>query len=344
MAVTIRDIAQHLQFSVSTVSKALNGYADISQATREAVEKACKELGYFPNSHARALKGGKSYNLGVLFEDDQNSGLTHPFFSEVLESFKKEAEAGGYDVTFISHHLGSGRMTFEEHCQYRRIDGVCIAVVDFEAEEVMALARSSLPLVTIDRSCGDWPCVRSDNAGGMYALTRYTLDMGHRRIAFIHGRASASTNPRLSTFRSMLEEAGITIPPAYLVECDYALPDELEKAFLKLLELEERPSCIFCCDDYAAFGAYAAASKAGVRIPDDISIAGFDGIKTMQLMHPRLTTVWQDAGQIGKSAARCLIHLIEHPEQEQAKRILVPCRLLEGDTICRIGTKAVQPA
>ena len=101
MPATIRDLARHCGLSVSAVSKALNGYSDVSDETRQAVMKAAQELDYHPNAHARALKKGRSYNLGVLFSDDSQSGLLHPFFSVVLESFKKEAEAAGYDITFI---------------------------------------------------------------------------------------------------------------------------------------------------------------------------------------------------------------------------------------------------
>ena len=106
MPVTIRDLAQHLGISMAAVSKALNGYSDVSESTRQAVIEAARELNYTPNVHARALKSKRSYNLGVLFSDDSQSGLTHPFFSVVLESFKKEAEQSGYDITFIGHRYG----------------------------------------------------------------------------------------------------------------------------------------------------------------------------------------------------------------------------------------------
>ncbi|HML45861.1 MAG TPA: LacI family DNA-binding transcriptional regulator, partial [Clostridia bacterium] len=140
MAVTIRELAKKCGLSISTVSKALNGYAEISEETRGAVLSAAKEVGYIPNAHARALKTKQSYNMGVLFSDDKHSGLTHAFFSSVLESFKKEAEHRGYDVTFISHNIGTTRMTYLEHCRYREVDGICIACIDFWDPEVAVLA------------------------------------------------------------------------------------------------------------------------------------------------------------------------------------------------------------
>ena len=139
MSVTIKELAEYCGLSMSAVSKALNGYSDISDSTRAAVLKAAKELDYHPNAHARALKSGRSYNLGVLFSDDSQSGLTHPFFSVVLEAFKKEAEDNGYDITFIGHRLGQSGVTYLDHCRSRELDGVCVANTDFEADEIQML-------------------------------------------------------------------------------------------------------------------------------------------------------------------------------------------------------------
>ncbi len=186
MGVTIRDLAEYCGLSVSAVSKALNGYSDISEATRQAVMNAVQELDYHPNAHARALKGGRSYNLGVLFSDDSQSGLTHPFFSAVLEHFKREAEQEGYDITFIGHRMGNGRVTYLDHCRYREVDGVCMACLDFDDAEVREVAESELPVVTIDRRFQGVPSVMSDNEGGIRALMDYVYSLGHRRIAFVH--------------------------------------------------------------------------------------------------------------------------------------------------------------
>ena len=132
MAVTIKDLASRCGLSVSTVSKAFNNYEDISKETRELVRRVAKEMGYYPNAIARTLKTNRSYNLGVLFDDGMNSGLTHAFFMNVLNSFKVEAEKRGYDITFINHHVANSRMTYLEHCRYRNIDGVFLACANFE--------------------------------------------------------------------------------------------------------------------------------------------------------------------------------------------------------------------
>ena len=334
--VTIRALANKCGLSVATVSKALNGYTDISEATREAVEKAAKEMGYYPNAHARALKYGKSYNLGVLFADDTHSGLTHAFFSEVLESFKKEAESAGFDITFISHNLGTGRITYEEHCHYRQIDGICIAAVNFADKEIQNLFEGTLPIVSIDNVCGKWPCVFSDNDTGMSLLVRYIAKRGHRKIAYIHGQDGESTRQRLSAFKRTMEQLHLQVPEVYIRPSHYTDPEHLQKVFTELMKMEDRPTCVICSDDFSAYGAFGAAETLGLRIPEDVSIAGFDGIAAMKYMHPHLTSVRQDTDKIGRDAARRLISLVEVPSQPSRGNILVPCSLVEGETVRKI--------
>ena len=148
----IKDIANKCGLSVSTVSKALNSYSDISSATRQRVLETAQEFGYFPSSIARALKTNRTHNIGVLFVDDARSGLKHDYFAAVLDSFKVEAEKHDYDITFINHNININNrpMTFLEHCRYRNFDGVCIACINFQQQEVTELVDSTLPVVTID--------------------------------------------------------------------------------------------------------------------------------------------------------------------------------------------------
>lgn len=333
VAVTIRELSKRCGLSISTVSKALNGYTDISEATREAVTLAAKEIGYYPNSHARALKTKRSYNLGVLFVDDRQSGLTHPFFSFVLESFKKEAERNGYDITFISHNMGESTMTYLEHCHYREVDGVCIACINFLEPEVSTLVNSELPIVTIDHIFNNRTCIQSNNITGMQTLVEFVYGRGHRRIAYIHGPKSAVTDTRLGSFYRTTSALGIDVPDEYIGECDYTEQSSVYRATRRLLSLKERPTCILISDDYAALGAYEAATDLGLQIPRDISIAGYDGIPMMQLMKPRLATIRQDTNRIGVEAARHLVALIESPKTTIPEIIVVPCSLIEGETV-----------
>ena len=135
--VSMKDIAKQCNVSVASVSKALNGYPDISEETRQLILKTASEMGYLPNSSARALKTKRSYNLGVLFVDEAMSGLTHDYFNHVLESFKRTAESRGYDITFTSGNLSGQHISYYDHCRYRGVDGVVIACINFFTEELL---------------------------------------------------------------------------------------------------------------------------------------------------------------------------------------------------------------
>ena len=150
--ITIKDISKKCGVSPATVSKALNGYDDISPETAALVRRTAKELNYMPNAAARLLKTNRSHNIGVLFIDDSMSGLTHEYFSHILNSVKEESEENGYDITFISKNIGKQKMSFLQHCRYRNCDGVVIANVDFQNPEVLELVNSEYPVVTIDFS------------------------------------------------------------------------------------------------------------------------------------------------------------------------------------------------
>ncbi len=195
---SIKDIAKACGVSVATVSKALNGHNDISQATKEKVREAARQIGYMPNSAARALKTNRTYNLGVLFVDEAQSGLTHEFFAAVLDSFKRHAEGRGYDITFINHNIGHGHSSYLEHCRYRGVDGVIAACIKFDDPEVIELANSNLPIVTVDHVFNNRAAVLSDNTDGVHKLVDQLAALGHERIAYIHGENhSAVTQKRL---------------------------------------------------------------------------------------------------------------------------------------------------
>lgn len=331
--VSIRDISIKCGVSVSTVSKALNGYKDVSEETRRLVLKTAKELGYVPNAHARALKTNRTFTLGILFVDDQNNGLTHLYFSHVLNSFKSEAEENGYNITFIHKRWGKQIITLLQNCKFRGIEGVCIACVEPNDPEVQELAKSDVPVVSIDYIFPGCGCVLSDNRNDMAELVRCVYSMGHRKIAFIHGTDSYVTQQRIEGYVSTLRELGLEVRQEYMLESLYTNPYTTKKATEKLLQLEDRPTCILLPDDVSAFGAIEAIQEAGLKIPDDISIAGYDGVIYSRLISPRLTTVRQDTDKIGREAAKLLIYNIEHPQNPKLEPIIVKGELLTNQSV-----------
>lgn len=340
MPVSIKELSKYCGCSPSAVSKALNGYPDIGEETRTRVLAAAKELGYQPSAIAKGLKTGRTYNIGVLYNEMSGTGLTHGYFSPVLEAFKAETERRGYDITFLSQSLRSGKqqqMSYLQHSRYRNVDGVCIFCCDFYEDQVRELVDSHLPVATIDHPFDGHSCVASANVDGIRALTQYVIDCGHRRIAFIHGESAQATHERLAGFLETMQINGLSILPEYLVEAPYHNPTPTREATARLLRLSNRPTCILMPDDYAALGGMDAITAAGLSIPGDVSVTGFDGIPLMQLRKPCLTTVSQDTASIGREAARQLIHQIERREDFEPRRITIPTRLITGDTVAPLS-------
>ena len=252
--VSMKEIAKKCNVSVATVSKALNGYSDIGEETRNYILKTASEMGYLPNSSARALKTKRTFNLGVLFVDEARSGLTHDYFNHVLESFKSTAEAKGYDIPFTSGHVSGRRMDYLEHCRYRSVDGVVMACVDFTADEVQELLLSDIPAVTIDHICDGRISVVSNNIQGMEDLVTYIYKKGHRKIAYIHGDDTSVTKNRLGSFYRTLQRLGIEEPDEYVKPSFYRDADLAGERTGELLDLKDPPTCILYPDDYAALG------------------------------------------------------------------------------------------
>lgn len=334
---TIRDLSLKCGVSVSTVSKALNGYKDISETTREMVLKAASEIGYFPDSNARALKLKKTYNIGVLFSTMSNHGLRNEYFAHILAAFKEGASKHGYDITFIEHNIGNRKMTYLEHCRYRNFDGIFIACAEFDDPEVLEIVRSDFPVVVVDHAYEDAISILSDNTEGMKQLTQYIVDQGHRKIAYIHGTKSAVTHNRMVSFHTTLKENGIVIPSEYFVEGIYRSSEASEALALKLLKLPSPPTCIIASDDYAALGVINTIHRLGLKVPDDVSVAGFDGISVSSTIEPKLTTIKQDTDKIGNEAARQLINLIENPMSTSLDNIYLKTQLIKGGSVKKIG-------
>ena len=335
--VSIKDVAIRCGVSVATVSKAINDQSDISQDTKEIVRRTAKEMGYFPNSSARALKTKRSYNLGVLFKDEAQSGLVHEYFARLLDSFKVKAEKCGYDITFISRHTGYQNMSYYEHSKYRGVDGVVIACIDFLDPGITELIYGDLPVVTIDHVFDNRIAIISDNVKGMRDLITYLYQMGHRKIAYIHGADSSVTQNRVGSFHQTLGELGIKVSDDYVKSGIYHDPDTAAVLTRELLELEERPTCILYPDDFSCIGAINVIKDYGLQIPQDISIVGYDGILMSQMYDPRLTTLQQNTAALGRSAAEKLITLIENPRETIIERVVVEGKVLEGNSVCNLG-------
>lgn len=335
--VSIKTIAEECGVSIATVSKALNNHNDVSAATKKLVCETAKKLGYLPNAQARALKTNKTYNIGVLLNDVAQSGLTHVFFSAVLDSFRVEAEKMGYDITIICGQIGGSRMSYYEHCVYRRVDGVLAACVDFYSNEVRNLMESEIPVVSIDFSDNGSYSVMSDNATGIKQIVEYAYSCGHKKIAYIYGDSSQVTTIRLNSYLDTMKSLGLTVQPDYIKQGKYLGMEITEELAESMLNIYDPPTCIIAADDLSAIGAIKAVNKRGKKVPDDISVIGYDGIKMTQMMTPSLTTYCQNPAKIGEMAAKLLIKVIQKADiLPSEKNVIVGGHLISGNTVKHI--------
>ncbi len=280
----------------------------------------------------------RNNNLGILYQEESVKGLTHPFFSLIMNAFKDEAEKHGYDVSFLYHPLEETEESLQAHCIRRGIDGLVLLCGNFAHPKIKELVKSGLPCVSVDHIFKGIPAVLSDNETGVQRLVEYAISKGHERIAFVYGHNnSIVTRTRISQYKNTMAVHHLPVPEEYLRESMYHDIPLTRKLVLEMLRLPEPPTCILLPDDMTYLGAQEAARELGKRIPEDISFAGYDGIPLTQALAPRLTTIHQNSITMGKVAADRLIDLVEHPNTASRKPTIFPVELIEGQTVAGPG-------
>ena len=327
--VSIKDVAKKCGVSTATVSKALNDRDDVSQATKENIRRVATELGYFANPSARALKTNRTYNIGLLYTGTE-PGLTHEYFSIILENFKAAVEAKGYDITFVNHGIEGQGGTYLEHCRYRQFDGVAVITADYNDPEVVKLCNANLPVVTIDYVFEKCPSVVADNTTGMRILTEYALAKGHKDIVFIHGGDTEVTRSRIMGFSMAMRAKGLTVDDSNLIESAYHDADRCYEITKQILKRKNRPTLLIFPDDYSYLGGYRAIHEAKLSIPGDISAIGYDNIAMSSVFG--LTTFDQDAASIGRLAVEKLLHIIDDPESYKEHSVVMG-KMVERNTV-----------
>lgn len=336
---TIYDIAKICGVSPATVSKALSGASDVSGATRARVRQAAKSLGYIPDGRARALSQDRSWTICVLCQDGSEMGLRHYLFAGIIESFKSVVERHGYDISFISNHIGKTGLSYFGHCRYRKADGVFIVNTNHASEEARELIESELPKIAIDYSDSRVGCVMTDCDKSMEILYGYLWDLGHRNIVYMHGEPNKYiTELRIKGLKAAMAAKGVVLRNENLIQSKYYSPQGGYESMKELLHMRKRPTAVIASDDYSAVGAVRAARDMGLCVPEDISIAGFDGIEIAQLMSPRLTTIRQDMFGMGAKAAENLIkQILGIGKHDKPENIILEPQLLIGNSCRRIN-------
>jgi LacI family transcriptional regulator len=335
---TIRELARRSGVSIGTVSRALNGYADVNPDTRERIVRLAEELDYTPSASARTLVTQRSHVVGVFLDTGEgHPDLQHPFFHEVLAGIQETAGAAGYDLLLFATEQpgnGYGRHSYVKRCRHHNVDGVVLMGVDHSDDEVRRLATSTIPCVGVDVELDGEATgfVASDNVQGGELAVEHLAAQGHKRIATIHG--PVDTRPgidRLRGYRNGLQRAGLAFRDEYVAAGDFYV-ESGEQAARALLALPERPTAIVAASDLMAAGALRAAAAAGLGVPQDVSIIGFDDILLAAHLQPGLTTLRQDKAGLGAAAARWLLARVDQDGEPEHATTLPVELIVRGTT------------
>ena len=334
---TIKEIAARCGCSAATVSKALHGMPDIGAETKKRIQKVAREMGYVPNSAARTLRTNRSQTIGLLLFLRGTSVWEHEYFAQIAAGIHSVTEPAGYDLCPVSSDQKGIAGFYLDYCAHRGYDGVIIMSAGFEEPGLRQMVESQIPMVTIDYSFPQLCSVEADNRYGMQEMVRYIIGCGHQRIAFIHGEDSTVTRTRLAAFREACAKHGVHVPPEYIKPSAYRSVEGSARATQELLALPQRPTCIIFPDDYAYIGGRNVILDAGLRIPEDISVAGYDGIPLAELVRPKLTTVSQNAREIGVRTGQLMLKTIHAKGAFTPDHITVPSIFIKGASVAPVS-------
>jgi LacI family transcriptional regulator len=332
--VTIRQLARLSGVSVGTVSRALNGYTDVRPETRERIMRLASELDYTPTAAARALVTQRSHVIGVVLDTGEgHPDLQHPFFHEVIVGLKNHIGANGFDLLlFASERPGNGYgpHSYLKRCRHHNVDGVVLMGIDGDDPEVLRVVDSELPTAGVDVELSG-PATTfaiSDNVAGARAAVRHLHGLGHRRIATITGLLGTRPGKdRLKGYGEGLAELGLAARADYVVEGDF-YADTGRAGMARLLALDEPPTAVFAASDMMALGAIHAAAAAGVSVPGDVSVVGFDDMQLADQMNPSLTTLRQDKAGLGAAAGAELVRMVEGEPADAEPVVMLPVELI----------------
>jgi LacI family transcriptional regulator len=331
---TIKEVSRLANVSMATVSRVLNGTVPVTEPTRVRVMEAVERLGYQPNMFARGLATNRSNGIGVVVND-----IASPYFGPMLGGIERVAETYGLHLMVLSGHADAG--SEREALQFllqRRADALIVHVEGISDYDLIKLSSPSLPLVIVGRYINELAdrCVYLNNEAGGYLLTRYLLENGHRRVAHVAGpQALYDSRARLQGYRRALEEAGIRYDEALVVEADFQEEGGC-LATHRLLDRQLDFTALFAGNDQMAAGALTAFREAGLEVPNDISLVGYDDVLLARYLYPALTTIRQPMAEMGQAAARLVLAALKGTDSKEVKRKFEPT-LVVRDSVKTLG-------
>ncbi len=304
---TLESVAERAGVSPSTVSRILNGTAVVSDDKREAVDRAIADLGFVPNPVARGLAGGRTLSIGVLTQ-----AIDSPFYGAELRGIEDECDKGGYNALYVSGHWNAAE---EARCidvlRSRRVDGIIVLTGRLSDQALRVYAKAQPVVVTgrMLKAAGLFS-LNFDSVAGARLAIEHLLALGHKRIACITGdQAHPDAVERLLGYRQALERAGIAYDPGLVAPGQFN-EESGRLAIEHLLDSRRRFTAVFACNDQMAFGAALALYRRGLRVPDDLSLVGFDDLGSASFAIPPLTTVHQPGYELGRIAAQAMLQLL----------------------------------
>lgn len=326
MPVTLKDIARKVGYSVTTVSRALAGYDDVAESTRQLVLKTAAEMGYHPDATARHLRSRRTDTIGFIIPT-HGPRFSDPFFSEFLTGIGNKASEHEYDLLVSTCAPGAEELgAYERMVLGRRVDGLLVVRTRHRDPRIAYLVDQGFPFVAFGRSDleADFPYLDVDGEAGTRLLIQHLVDLRHRRIAYIAAPPDLMfTSHRMEGYRRTLAINDIPFDETLVAIGDLteASGYELGRAFLTR---DERPAAIVACNDLMASGVFSAAQSLGLSVGYDVAVAGFDDVPLAEHVHPPLTTVRQPIYEIGQRICEMLIRLLQDGALEERHVILQP--------------------
>ena len=325
---TIRDVARVAEVSVATVSRTLNGIDSVALKTRDRVLRVAGELDYVPNSGARALSTRRTDTIGVLLPD-----LHGEFFSELIRGIDRAARAQGLHLLLSSSHGDPAEAAAALRAMRSRVDSIILMLPDSSEDLLAGRELAAVPTVILGRgTAGAAQCsLAIDNYAGAFAITEHLIASGRRRVAFVSGPAdNADAGERRRGYRAAMRRAGLD---EMVLDGDFS--EQAGRAAARRLLAGDRPDALFCANDMMAIGALEALKEAGVAVPSDIALAGFDDIPIARYVSPALTTAAVPIAEIGRQALECCAAIIAgRPTNQQ--------RTFEPQLVVRASTSAIR--
>ena len=328
----IRDVARRAKVSTATVSRTVNQVATVDAQLAKRVWKAIEELGYYPNRQARALVSGRSRVFGLIVSE-----ITNPFFPEIVQTFETLAVEQHYEILLTSTIHDPKRMELAVRRMIEgRVDGVAILTFGMEEYLLEHLRFRNLPLVFIDigPKAPRVSNIRVDYADGIRQAVQHLAALRHERIGFIAGPLRLrSAIARKDAFQASMREIGLPVKSEFLVEGDHKLEGG-KRALKNLAELRERPTAVLCSNDMTAIGVMREAFELGIKVPQDLSVIGFDDIRMAEFLTPPLTTVQMSQSELARLAFEALLKEVkrETPVPEGTEYVLKTRLVLRNST------------